>query len=49
MGDQTVLVSTRNHLIQVYCERNPKAGVVLSLTDCLEKEVKVADDSRPEE
>ena len=37
MGDHTALVTTQDHLIQVYCERNPKAGVVLSLTNCLDK------------
>ena len=37
MGDQTVLVTTRNHLMQVYSERNPKTGIIISLTDSQEQ------------
>lgn len=37
MGDSTVLVTTRSHLLNIYCDRHPKVDVVLSLTSCLEK------------
>ena len=37
MGDATVLVTTRSHLLHVHCDRHPKVDVVFSLTDCLTK------------
>lgn len=44
MGDQTVLATTRNQLVQIYCEKHPRAGVVLSLVDCLQKSSEDGDD-----
>ena len=37
LGAHTALVSTRNHLYHVYGEKHPRADVVLSMTQCLER------------
>lgn len=36
-GESTLMVTTRRHLLFIYCDRHPKVSVVLSLTDCLAK------------
>ena len=37
MGDATVLVTTKGHLLHVSCDRHPKVDIVTSLTHRLAK------------